>query len=186
MARKPRHRTPRNRRPPVKPPVTIPNDDLKVGSKIGRYHAILILLAILPGRYIGNNYNRIDAATGGLLLNWMTIIIVLGGLGAAIQIRGWSGPSIPFLTNPKKFRRYSVFLLALAIFINVMVWVPILYANGYINRLSNLLPSKQALGDKASLAIAFGLGAIISGVLGNFAYDILKYIFRKMAQGKSN
>jgi hypothetical protein len=186
MAKRKRSRTPRKQTRNSKPPVTISKDDLVVGHKIGRYHPIVILLAMVPVTYVGRNFDRIDATMGGLLLDWMSIVFVLALVGIFIQIRGLFSPSMPFLTDPKKFRRYGIFLLALAIFINVLAWVPILYANGYIARLLNLLPGKEELGDKVSLVIAFGLGAIISGVLGNFAYDILKHLFKKMVRGKPN
>jgi uncharacterized membrane protein len=83
-----------------------------------------------------------------------------------------------------KYRKIGVWILTLSTFINILWLIPILYVEGYISYLSNLLPGKEQFEDSLSLATAFGLGAIISGVIGNAAYDLLKFIIRKMIERK--
>ena len=46
--------------------------------------------------------------------------------------------------------------------------------------IQNAVPSRQAVGEKTSLAIAFAAGAMISGVLGNLTYDLLKLAVKKL------
>jgi uncharacterized membrane protein len=99
--------------------------------------------------------------------------------------RVFNYPVSPAVDIPK-YRKIGVLNIALSIFIIILALIPILYAEGYISRLSNLLPGKEQLGDKLSLAIAFGLGAIISGVLGNAAYDLLKFVVRKIMEQNEN
>jgi len=81
-----------------------------------------------------------------------------------------------------EFRKYMVWLLTLSFFANALAILPILYVKGYITRLAALLPGKEQVGPKVSLSLAFGAGAIVSGVLGNLSYDLLKFFYRKVRE----
>jgi hypothetical protein len=65
----------------------------------------------------------------------------------------------------------------------VVAAMPVLYVQGVITKftgwLNYLLPSKQQISENLSLFIAFTGGALVSGIIGNFAYDVLKYVVKK-------
>ena len=118
----------------------------------------------------------------------------------AFLIHNWSRGDVfasayplptPYQGDTRAYRRRAVFLLALAIFANIMSWVPIIYASGVLNfivaRFPDFIvtrfPDRGTLGAKFYLAGGF-IAGICSGVLGNFAYDILKYLARRMREKK--
>ena len=83
----------------------------------------------------------------------------------------------------QKFRRRASALLALSFFQIAVTAFPILYLHGYVGQFTTWLqswsPGKQ-LGEKFSISTGFVVAAIVSGILGNFAYDILKHIFKNI------
>jgi hypothetical protein len=104
----------------------------------------------------------------------VTCLMIALGLFANV-VRRRNGRWI-FVPQTKKRAVLIVFLF----FFNLsVIGILILYARGYISRLAAFLPGKEQLGNKLSLGLAFALAAIFSGVLGNFAYDVLKFLIRK-------
>jgi hypothetical protein len=164
-------------------PNKISNEDLAVGEKITSYHSAIILLACFPTLYILTNLQWIQEGAGKFV-EW---ILAAQGFLVPISIYLNFGFRTPTAhgDDAKGYKRRAVILLAMAIFINLTSWLPIIYALGYFNVFLNLFPGRELLGKWLSLGLAFSLGAIISGVLGNFTYDILKFAFRKMLEKKS-
>jgi hypothetical protein len=165
-------------------------NDLIIARRLARINSFIGILILLPGAY--GFYDAIyrDSmvvrVSGRLFYVCVADALVLFVIGRLLDSFGKR-----FLKNPldptgdvAKYRKLGVWQIAISIFIVFLAVLPIIYANGYIARLSNLLPGKEQLGNKLSLGAAFGLGAILSGVLGNFAYDALKFVVRKMMERK--
>lgn len=92
-------------------------------------------------------------------------------------------------TNAKAHRatrRMVVALLAIYIFANIAMWIPVFYLKGYVTVVMRLLPTQQEFGAKAGIALSFVLGAITSGVLGNLAYDIIRFAVLKSKRKSKN
>jgi hypothetical protein len=83
------------------------------------------------------------------------------------------------MDSAKWLRFFSVGLLSTSIFTTIIFIIPILYVGGYIGRTVQMLPSWGQVGDKLSVTLTFLLSAAVSGVLGNYLYDILKTWFLK-------
>ena len=85
----------------------------------------------------------------------------------------------------KQIRRLTIWQLSLQPFLLIVIAMPALYAHGYVTRFSNSLfawlPAQQKVGRNLSLVTAFGAGAIVSGIIGNLAYDLLKLAVKSMA-----
>jgi hypothetical protein len=161
------------------------NKDAIVAKRIARVDVVISLSAFIPVIVSLFDLPNIVNKSRWLILFSITVCI-LGGL-IARRVLGVEHTLLqpnPYSSNPIEARKRGVWFLSLSVFVNIAAWMPILYAWGYIDRLASHLPGKEQLGNKLSLGVAFGLGAILSGVLGNAAYDLLKYIFRKMLEGK--
>lgn len=88
----------------------------------------------------------------------------------------------------KEARSIVVRQLSVAIFILIDIAMPSLYMYGYIDsltsRLQSLSPLKHKISENFSIGFAFVLGAIVSGILGNFSYDVLKFVVSKVVTKK--
>lgn len=185
MAKKKGHRVSRRRktistRPKTTvspPPVTVVDEDLAVAQKITRYHSQIILMACVPQLFLILNGEWIRETTGNLTKWILLILFTLGFIGIYINYQ------YPITAanqgNPKRVRQRAVFLLALAIFINLINWIPIVYAYGHLDFLKQIRAILR-IGNKLSLVIAFALGAIFSAVLGKLTFGVIKVIFRKI------
>jgi len=81
--------------------------------------------------------------------------------------------------DPTEFRRKASTFLGLLVFQNIAAAFPLLYSLGVITQTANwvqsALPSKPAISDNISIGASFVIATVISSVLGNSAYDILKH-----------
>lgn len=171
MAKKRRRRASDKRNAVSKPVVVVSNDDLAVAQKITRYHTQIILLACIPQLFLFLNREWMEERTGDFT-KWVLILLMFFGfIGIYLNYR--YPITIPYKGNQKRVRQRAVFLLATAIFINLMNWLPIVYAFGYFDLLNQTL-GKEQIGAKLLFAIAFGLGAIVSGFLAKLTYEVVK------------
>jgi hypothetical protein len=63
-----------------------------------------------------------------------------------------------------------------------VVLVPSLYLWGvsyFGHWIQTVIPARQKVSDNIFLGLIFAVGAILSGILGNPAYDVLKFLVRK-------
>jgi hypothetical protein len=162
------------------------NNELVVAQKIAKIETLITCSALIPATIVFFEGPGIVERAGRLMLVSLFIIFASIFLSWRLNPSGrrlLTSPT-PYSTDPKEARRIGVRQLTLAIFVNVAGWMPILYVKDVIGSIANLLPGKEQLGDKLALVTAFGVGAIISGVLGNAAYDLLKFVIRKMVKSK--
>jgi hypothetical protein len=57
---------------------------------------------------------------------------------------------------------------------------------GYIAAFVAMVPTKEQLGSKTFLGLSFVAGAVISGILGNLAYDLMRFAIRKILERRGN
>jgi hypothetical protein len=83
----------------------------------------------------------------------------------------------------KKLRPVIMRILSLQPFLLLLIWMPVLRAYGYTTRFSDWLfawvPTSK-ISENLSVAIAFIAGAIVSGIVGNFSYDLIKFAVKKV------
>jgi hypothetical protein len=83
----------------------------------------------------------------------------------------------------KELRRIHILTLSLHPFLLFTTAMPLLHTHGYVARFSNWvfgLPIMRKISENWSLALGFVVAAIISGPIGNFSYDIIKYSVKKL------
>lgn len=158
-------------------------DDLAVAQKITKYHTQIILMACVPQLFLMLNRDWMEERTGNLTKWTLMLLLIFGFVGVYLNYQ------YPITAankgDTKRVRRRAVFLLAMAIFINLMSWLPIVYAYGYLDVLKQI-PERVRIGNKLSLVIAFGLGAIFSAVLVNLTYDVMEVMVRKIVGRKDS
>lgn len=118
------------------------------------------------------------------LLEWcigINIFTVILRLAINAQVNQLKGPIFNDKAVHRKFRRYLVAIVALSIFSNLVLLIPIVYNRGYIDRSLAYL-RVHGITNKFALGISFSLAAIVSGVIGNAAYDVLKHFLLKSFQ----
>lgn len=102
------------------------------------------------------------------------ILVVIMILGARALLRLVKTPN----WRLRHLRVHSVLLLSGSIYLLTSVGIPALYAYGYIN------PLKTWFNQYTALGIAFVTGAIVSGILGNLCYDLIKLAVQRIHQRK--
>jgi hypothetical protein len=176
----------RHKKRPLKRPLNrsrqVALDDLAVGNKITHYHTQIIALALAPSFYLIVQKNWMIERTGSFVKWWVLFLWIMGLVGTFFA-HAYPLPT-PYQGDTRAYRRRAVFLLALAIFANIMSWVPIIYASGVFSLIISRFPGRGTLGANFYLVAGFIVGAICSGVLGNLAYDILKYVAKRMREKK--
>ena len=176
----------RHNKRPLKKPVNqtrqIALDDLAVGKKITYYHTYIIALALAPTFFLIVQKDWMIERAGSFVKWWVLFLTTIGFVGAYFT-HAYPLPT-PYQGDTRAYRRRAVFLLALAIFANIMSGAPIIYASGVFNFIISRLPARQTFGTKFYLAASFIAGAICAGVLGNLAYDILKHLARRIREKK--
>jgi hypothetical protein len=180
MAKKRHRRGARTKPPVIDKKKQIALDDLAAGKKLAFHHTHIIGLAIGPSIFLLTLRDKLTEKTGGLIKYYIFFLFGVATLGSILYY-GFPTPT-PYVGDTKAYKRRAVFLLALAIFGNLAVWVPIIYAYGAFDWLIERLPARQTLGTNFYIGVAFVAGAVTSGVLGNLAYDILKYYARKVRE----
>jgi hypothetical protein len=124
--------------------------------------------------------------------NLMAICFVLYGVISAgkpqlkERIRNLEAPAFTDQKVRLKVRRYLVTLLTVSFFSNVAMLIPVLHMRGYIAAFVAMLPTKEQLGSKTFLGLSFVAGAVISGILGNLAYDLMRFAVRKILERRGN
>jgi hypothetical protein len=181
----------KRRRKPATPPIpkAPPQPTLKQHNltwAITKLNRIVTLLAGIPLLYIFYDFPNMLRNALWLLIICMVLFNIILSLKMRLHfktrrlgIERYFDQSVHL-----EFRKHVVSLLGLSFFSNVVALMPILYVRGYISRLTALLPGKEFLSNNVSLTLAFIAGAIVSGILGNLAYDILKYAVRKTIERK--
>jgi hypothetical protein len=113
----------------------------------------------------------------------MGLLVVLAGVQGLIvrhDRKRISAPR-PSQADLAKYRRNGRWLFSLTFLMDMVLFLPFLYTKGYLHKLYEWLPGKQIFGEKLSFGLAFVVASIISGILGNAAYDILRFILKKLA-----
>jgi hypothetical protein len=186
MAKNKRRKSSR-KKPVARPPVTPTAGQQTLTKVISNVSFYMSITPAIPFMYMMSRDYGISTERNNLL--WASALIYLGVvfIKSRIHARIRALPMDTYANQSihRKFRSYSVWLIVLSIFTNISVLVPILYYEGYLTKWAALLPGKTVLSNNMSIGIAFGLGAVISGVLGNLAYDILKYAVRKTMERKN-
>lgn len=183
-----RIRTKRSAKRPT-PPTPAPSaNELLLARRIARLNSFIASLCLIPALGFGHDIFFQDAKivrdAPWLYAACVAIALCLMYIGLRLntyKLEILENP-VPSAVSVARYRKRGVWNIAVSIFINILGLIPILYVNGYISRLATLLPGKERLGDKLSLGVAFGFGAVVSGVLGNLAYDVLKFVVRKMME----
>lgn len=91
--------------------------------------------------------------------------------------------TIPSQESTHRLRRLSIRGLTIAIMMCVFGVIPALFMHGHFKRFSNWISAYLPyphVGEGVSLVGAFIAGAVISGILGNLSYDILKFVVKKI------
>lgn len=179
----------KRRRKPVTPPTPKPPplptlQQAKLTAAITKLNRLLTLLPAIPLMYIFYDFPNMVRNAGRLLIVCLLLNLFIVGIKLPLNLQARKLGIEKYLDQGVhlEFRRYVVTLLGLSFFSNVVVLMPILYVRGYITRLASLLPGKEQLGSNASLALAFIAGAIVSGILGNLSYDLLKLAYKKIRE----
>ena len=85
-------------------------------------------------------------------------------------------------------RKPIVLALAISIFQMAVGCISAVYGLGYQRSVSGfierLFSLKASIGEKTFLAMSFAIGALVSGILGNIAYDLLKISVKRVVSGK--
>ena len=166
---------------------TLSQTDLIVIQRIGAINALIPYLGFFSAFYLLYdgifNHAKIAEAAGwlfyvcsGSAVPFMLIGIHLSKLAKQEREK----PRI----NLARHRKLGIWTMAISIFVNILGLMPLLYGAGYISRLAKFLPGRELIGNKLSVGIAFVLGAVVSGVLGNLAYDGLRFLVRTMVGSK--
>jgi hypothetical protein len=158
----------------------IPSQNFRnLSAKLTNLNRWIGILSFVPAIYVVLDFRRVLDKSKTVMLLSISMFVVLAVIKIKVQMNTLQLFNRPNPLIHQKFRRAAVSLLALSIFMFLVLAIPILYVHGYVSQFSNWiqqwLPARQKIGEKSSLAIAFVLGAIVSGVLGNLAYDILKW-----------
>lgn len=148
---------------------------------------ILFILAMIMAYPFAYLYSSYDLSAVMKTSAFYLFLLCMGLLPALASVQMWLGHQDkkrisaphPSQADLAKYRRNGRWILSLSLFMNIVALIPPLHAKGYISKLGQWVPGKEGLGNKVSLAVAFGAGAIVSGVLGNLAYDIVKVIVRR-------
>lgn len=189
MARTKRRKRNLARKPPKKPvgaqrPSADDKENAIVAKRIAGINLVLAGIALVPGFYIFFlNVDRARATLGNVfyVFEVLAVVLCVSSVGLYRLSMGKFGPrATP--TDNAKYRKIGVWHVTITTFLNIVVVIPALYINGYLTRLIALVPWVETLNGKLSLSLAFVAGAVVSGVLGNFAYDVLKFIFKRMAE----
>ena len=157
--------------------------ELIIASRISRIITVIGMITILPVIVLSSSYNPAALSSGWFVIIFsMVTILVLTTIACIVGTRNRWLISQLHVTHDDlaKYRRGGKILLASFFLIIIVGFIPGLHAKGYILKLTELLPGEGPLGNKLSIVVAFALGATVSGVLGNFAYDGLKWLLRKM------
>jgi hypothetical protein len=162
-------------------PVPTSEQQKKLTRLIAQLGLILTVTPFMTGHYL---YVHDDELTGFSreLLWWCTgvsMFTVFWRLGINIEVRELKGDIFADDTVHRKYRRCLVWIVALAIFSNLVLLIPILYMQGHITRWAAYLPAASIAKERLALTISFSVAAIISGVVGNFAYDVLRHLVQK-------
>ena len=98
-----------------------------------------------------------------------------------------TGPTIK-ISDYRVIRGATVRALTVVTFMPLFALVPILVRYGYIaavsDWISSLLPTKEVLGQKTSVGLTFVILALISGAIGNFGTDLIRFLVRKIVAQK--
>lgn len=188
MARKKRHKRQVKRVTNKQTPDSASADDLIVARKISTINLFIVSLGIFPYMYplMDFIYGRKKLLEGwdGIILLWICLLVNIGLMIIAVRINAYSkgifDEYFPAKESAAKYRKLGVWQLTVAMLINVIACIPILYGEGYLTAWANQMPGTDIIGKKISFAVLFLLAAIATGLLGNFVYDILKFFFKKL------
>jgi|KBSSwiStaDraftv2_1062776.scaffolds.fasta_scaffold1184135_1 hypothetical protein len=144
-----------------------------------KVHRSITFIAAIPLAYLLINSGRLFNKMPGLLYASITIICVSSFLKIPVRnalVKLYS-PSTPI--SDAKYHFMAVLGLTLNIFAVVAMVIPILHDYGYIERSLALVPSTTKIGMTTAVVLAFVGGAAVSGIIGNFTYDVVKYVVLK-------
>ena len=191
---KPRRKRKSLRMKPPQQQVATAADDLAAEKaialrlvKIFRFMNILALVFAVVSFF---NLHAIEKAMGWLFYIDYWILIILSATGVLLQkkVAPRSDVMTQILIDPTVFRRMSTTFLALLVFQNVVAAMPLLYIYGYVTLaadwIQSVIPGKITISSNISIGASFVIAAVVSGVLGNLAYDILKHFVMKRLQRK--
>jgi len=156
------------------------SDDVAFALRIIQINKWVALTAVLPVIYISFNLRRLFHVAPKLLFFCILTSLFILALKRTFQRSiAETYADLTLMDSAKWLRFFSVGLLSTSIFTTIIFIIPILYVGGYIGRIVQMLPTWGQVGDRLSVTLTFLLGAAVSGVLGNFLYDILKTWFLK-------
>jgi hypothetical protein len=116
---------------------------------------------------------------------WILIMILIGKL----MDRAGAVAKTPLTAMAAKtIRQNMILVLTLEPFFVLVTAMPALKAHGQVTRFSDWLLSwlsvERRASDNLSLAVAFTAGALVSGIIGNGGYDLLRFVIKKLMAKK--
>jgi hypothetical protein len=191
MAKKKRGRLRRTRVIKLEPAPSQENDDLIVARKIANINAFIATLAVAPVLYpildmLGPKHllqgNGVYVLLACALINpvLMFVAIRINRYSKGIFNEHW-----PAVENAAKYRKLGVWQITIALLIDIIACIPFLYSEGYLVSWAKQVPGTDVIGENISFAVLFIGAAIAAGILGNFVYDILKYILKRLVGKES-
>lgn len=169
-------------RPPAHSPAEYWKRNPLVHSLV-KVHRFITFIAGIPLLYLIWNAGRLFNKMPGLLWTSITIICVSSFLKIPVRKAIVTLYSHAHPISDAKYHFMAVLGLALNIFAVVAMIIPVLHDYGYIERALPLLPSTQKISMTTAVVLAFVGGAAVSGIIGNFTYDIMKYlVLREMGK----
>jgi len=182
-----RHRSKNHKRPPASN-LTDPNQeilDIKQILKIQIANILLVLIIFSLSSLKGPTFREefFQKVPIPLIVLYIIAFLLFTAKSTWVAVEYFFGGkrrNLPYLK--RMLRRdliLSVFILAVAVFVQSYVYsVP--------KKLAEFISAHvPGIGDRLSSIVSFMATATISGVIGNFAYDLLKRIVRKMSRGKN-
>ena len=162
-------------------------EDLRFLKVVSRLVAVTVIfsIAVLVGRIIYLPSHPLRDMPKWLIASFVTLQLAVTwemvqstrGILAARMI---ANPSPELVQSTRKL---TVKSLRLSMLMLVVVLVPSLYLWGAISYfglwIQKVIPTRQKVSENTFLVLIFVGGSIMSGLLGNAAYDLLKFIVRK-------
>lgn len=181
------HKPPNTPGPNPKPYSPPSKEDLRFLKVVSRLVAVTVIfsIAVLVGRIIYLPSHPLRDMPKWLIASFVTLQLAVTwelvqstrGILAARMI---ANPSPELVQSTRKL---TVKSLRLSMLLLVVVLVPSLYlwgAIGYFGLwIQTVIPTRQKISENLFLVLIFVGGSIMSGLLGNAAYDLLKFIVRK-------
>lgn len=161
------------------------SNDLTVARRVSEINHIIVLLGIIPYSYpivdlIGKR--RLLEGNASLVL-FVCALVNSILMYVAVKLSRYSSGIFdelsPAVDNARQYRKLGKWQITLGIVINLVACVPLLYAEGYLEKWARKMSTAGFFGQKLSFGILFLVSALATGILGNLAYDVLRFVLKR-------